>query len=368
MSDIVELEKLAREGSSERRRELLRGLTDMFLEDMDKHTAEESDLFGEVVCRVLDEVVQEARVELAERVAPLQQFPKDIVLKLASDDIEVATPVLEKSTLLDDSDLVQLAEQKSQAHLLAISRRESLREAVTDVLVQRGSSEVLHSVTSNVGAKFSEIGYTQLADKAQNDRTLQERLVSRHDMPRDVAQRLEPVLTEELKKRLESMLKLADEGVEGYVVRARDKVEGALKESRRDRLEVRVIIQEVKNGKKSLSDAVIKFAEENRPVHLGWLLAAVADLPENIIANALLKPNGLPIAVTCKALDITQAAFEAIAEMRCKRLKLPSSEGKRLATQYREVNPTDAARTLRFLKVRHSVEGDGQDESEQPAA
>lgn len=368
MSNIVELEKLAREGSSDRRRELLRGLTDMFLEDMDKHTTQESDLFGEVVCRVLEEVVQEARVELAERIAPLQQFPKDIVLKLAADDIEVATPILEKSTLLGDSDLVKLAEQKSQAHLLAISRRDSLREAVTDILVQRGGTEVIHSVTSNFGAKFSEVAYGKLADKAQSDETLQEKLVSRHDIPRDVAQRLEPVLTDELKKRLASMLKLADEGVEGYVTRARDKVEGALKESRRDRLEVRVVIQEVKSGKKLLSDAVIKFANENRPVHLGWLLAAVADLPENIISNALLKPNGLPIAVTCKALDISQAAFESLADMRCKRLKLPTTEGKRLSAQFSEINPTDAARTLRFLKVRHSVESEGGEGKEQPAA
>lgn len=365
MSRIQELERLARESSSDRRRELLRNLTDMFLEDMDPHSGEENDLFSDVVCRVLDEVVEEARVELAQRVSPLESFPKDVVLKLASDEISVAMPVLQHSPILTDSDLVQLAEQKSQEHLLAISQRESLREAVTDVLVRRGDSQVINSVAGNLGAKFSNVGYNTLADKAQADRTLQEKLVMRRDMPHEVALKLEPVLTAELKKRLQAMLK--GEDVDEFVGRAKDRVEGALKDTRRERLEVRVIIQDVKSGKMPLNDAVSKLSHENRPVHLGWLLSSIADLPENIISNALLKVNGLPIAVTCKALELSPAAFAAVAEMRCRRLKLPSTEARRLVEQFCEVNPVDAARTLRFLKVRHSVEDGGQG-SAQPAA
>lgn len=358
MFRMTELEQLAREDSSERRRELLRSLTDMFLEGSQDRSGVEDDLFGDVVCRVLDDVVEEARVELAERVAPLTNFPKDVVKKLAEDDITVALPVLQQSPVLSDEDLVEIARGKSQDHLLAISRRETLREAVTDVLVSRGDSQVLHSVTANAGARFSREGFGVLAKRCDGDERLQERLVVRPDMPREVAAKLEPLLTGELKQRLKTMLAMSGEDeFEGYVSRAKSRLEDALKDSRRERLEVRVLIGEVKSGKKTLSDAVTKLAKDNRPVHLGWLIAAVAELPENIVSNTLLKVNGLPLAVTCKALDLTSEAFRALANMRCKRLKLPANEADRLVQQYREIAPADAQRTVRFLKVRHTVQG-----------
>ena len=127
-----ELEQLAAEPSSERRRELLHRLTDLFIEGTDSFVDHESSLFGDIVCKILDDVVEEARSDLAERVAHLESFPPDVVRKLAADVIEVALPILEKSTLLTDRDLIEIAEEKSQEHLMAISRRKELREAVTE--------------------------------------------------------------------------------------------------------------------------------------------------------------------------------------------------------------------------------------------
>ncbi len=67
-----------------------------------------------------------------------------IIHTLAFDDvIEVAEPVLTQSPRLDDDALIENARTKSQAHLLAISRRAHLSGAVTDVLVERGNMEVV---------------------------------------------------------------------------------------------------------------------------------------------------------------------------------------------------------------------------------
>ena len=62
-----------------------------------------------------------------------------LVRRLAKDDdIAVAGPVLTQSPRLPETDLVEIAKTKSQAHLLAISGRTGIAEAVTDVLVRRG--------------------------------------------------------------------------------------------------------------------------------------------------------------------------------------------------------------------------------------
>ena len=72
----------------------------------------------------------------------MRQLAKD-------DDIAVAGPVLQQSPRLAETDLVDIARTKSQAHLLAISGRTGIAEAVTDVLVRRGDREVVRSVADN---------------------------------------------------------------------------------------------------------------------------------------------------------------------------------------------------------------------------
>ena len=75
--------------------------------------------------------------------------------------------MLARSEQLDEATLIENARSKSQDHLLAISQRRVLAEAVTDVLVDRGNSQVALSTARNPGAKFSDFGYTKLGRKVE---------------------------------------------------------------------------------------------------------------------------------------------------------------------------------------------------------
>ena len=77
----------------------------------------------------------------------------------ADDDIEVARPVLTRSERLSEHTLVATANSKSQQHLYAITQRDALSEAVTDILVERGDRDVVHAVVKNRGARFSDAGF-----------------------------------------------------------------------------------------------------------------------------------------------------------------------------------------------------------------
>ena len=78
---------------------------------------------------------------------------------------------------LTEDDLVRLAERGSQAHLAAIAGRSTVPEKVTDVLIDRGEREVVHTVTGNHGARFSNPAWTGWLEKAQEDVDLREMLV-----------------------------------------------------------------------------------------------------------------------------------------------------------------------------------------------
>jgi len=93
-----------------------------------------------VIGRLADEIELAVRVKVAKRLAHFDDAPFNVITKLALDDsIDVAGPVLQHSKRLDAKTLVTAIRTKSQPHLLAISRRDSIPVAVTDELVTRGN-------------------------------------------------------------------------------------------------------------------------------------------------------------------------------------------------------------------------------------
>ena len=81
----------------------------------------------------------------------------------------MAGPLLAQSEQLDDETLIECAKNKSQEHLLAISRRKLLGESITDVLVERGNQQVVVSTAANSGAQFSQDGYLTLVKRSETD-------------------------------------------------------------------------------------------------------------------------------------------------------------------------------------------------------
>ena len=125
-----------------------------------------------------------AQAELSKRLAPVDYAPFEVIERLASDDeIEVAGEVLTHSSRLGTDALVKIAQTKGQDHLMAISARADLPEAVTDVIVDRGEGKVIRQLANNASAKFSEAGYSGIVARADGDDGLTEILGLRVDLP-----------------------------------------------------------------------------------------------------------------------------------------------------------------------------------------
>ena len=186
---LRDLDEAVLRGTPESRMRALWHATDLMIAG--RYSEDEISTFGEVVGRLADEIEVAARARLARRLAGFDRAPRNIIHKLAFDDsIEVAGPVLQQSERIEIGALVDNANSKSQSHLLAISKRKSIDTTVTDVLVTRGDQEVVNSVASNNGARFSNFGFLHMIQRADGDSILAERLGLRHDIPRQLFQQL----------------------------------------------------------------------------------------------------------------------------------------------------------------------------------
>ena len=142
---------------------------------------------------------------LAHRLSTLPRAPAKLSRKLATDDdIEVAGPILQKSDRLDTATLVETASTKTQQHLLAISRRSSLDERITDVLVERGDKPVVLSTANNPGARFSDAGFNTLVTRSKGDDELAASVGLRRDIPRQHLMRLLVQASHAVRTKLET--------------------------------------------------------------------------------------------------------------------------------------------------------------------
>jgi uncharacterized protein (DUF2336 family) len=182
---IDELEETLASGSARDCGRMLARVADLFVSHAGLYNDEQIALFDDILLRLSAEIEMQVRARLSQRLAYMDNAPPKLIRAFAFDDaIDVARPVLSFSSRLSDADLAENARLKSQEHLYAIGRRASLGEAITDVLVERGSDRVVRALARNTGAHFSPLGFGKLTTRATKDVVLAFGMVQRDDLPR----------------------------------------------------------------------------------------------------------------------------------------------------------------------------------------
>ena len=201
-SFLHELNEAISRGSAESREKALWYAADMLT--VGSYSDEDIWVFGEVVGRLADSIEVAARAKLSQRYAHVSTAPGNLIRKLAFDNsIEVAKPILTHSNLLNSKTLIRNIREKSQSHLLAISKRKSIPSVVTDELVTRGNLEVVGSVAENTGAQISDFGFLHMIKRSNGDSILVEQLGHRKDIPRPMFQQLISKASADVRRKLE---------------------------------------------------------------------------------------------------------------------------------------------------------------------
>ena len=352
---IGELESAVKTGTPENRLNTLRRITDLFLRDADRLNDAQIKVFDDVLCRLTAKIEKTARIELAKRLAPVDTAPIEMVRRLARDnEIDVARPVLAESKRLSDGDLVEIAQTKSQAHLLAISARTALEEAVTDALLDRGNREVVTTLAGNAGAHFSTFGFESLVKKSEADDDLVEIVGLRKDIPlvclRDllqlasdaVRQKLLALVPPQRRHEINELVAKVAETV-GTAAAARDfsRAEAAVRA-----LEEAGALNEV-----ALLGILLKGRHDELIVALARLCAA----PVRTIAELLTGHRNDAVLIPCKAADLSWSTVEGILRHRLPGQSVSDSIIALARTDYAKLSRATAQRTLRFMQVRETV-------------
>jgi hypothetical protein len=350
-SVLRDLEEAIARGSAESRARALWHTTDLLIAG--RYCEEDVATFGEVIERLADEIEIEARAQLAHVLARFDDAPLNVIHKLAFDDeIAVAGPVLRESERLDDDTLVANASTKSQAHLLAISQRRSITEKVTDVLVERGNREVVHSVVRNEGARFSGAGFLHMVKRSEGDSILAEHLGLRTDIPRQLFQQLIAKASDQVKNRLAQERPAISEQIQDSV----SDVTGTLQSkfgpvSRSYFVAKRVVSIQHRLGnlnEKSISE----YARSHKVDEVTIGLSLLTALPPDAIDRALFDRNREMLLILAKALDFSWDTMMSLLFLGAKGHRITAGDLQELATEFDCLNPETSRSVLAFYQSR----------------
>jgi len=333
---------------SERRPNLLRHVTDLFIVSASRLSETDINLFDDIFTRLTVDIEIAARALLAMRLAPIPNAPPRTIRRLAFDDaIEVSGPVLRQSERLDDEPLAENAKNKSQAHLLAISLRRKLTPIVTDVLIERGDKQVLLSTVQNSGATFSDCAFARLANQSENDDILGVAVGTRADIPPHVFRQLLRQASETVRVKLEALHPNNVDLVRDVVSEVTDRIE-------RDRLDPSLDLENnfgfSRERASSNPEHLAEIARRGSFAELAIALARVCEMSVVFVESALRQRRSDTVLLLAKANGIPWPTVRAILEFRARLGVITHRDVEIGLASYEQLVPKTAQRILRFYR------------------
>jgi uncharacterized protein (DUF2336 family) len=336
-----QLMTLARQKSDQAREQLFEAMGDVFLERNTVLTLQERALITDILEKLIREVSREIRRKLTVKLADAPGTPRELAVLLANDEIDIASPMLLRSTVLQDADLIEIVRNRSTQHLLAIAMRRDLSTAVADALVESGEKDVIRTLLENQDAHISRATMAYLVEQSKAVDEFQEPLVKRRDLPPELARRMclwvSAAIRQSLIERFDIDIDKLDDNLEPI---AREESErphepdpdaaGALAQALGEgrKLTPRLLMQTLRRGEVPLFEA---------------MLAEMAGLRPALIRRLCYEQGGQGLAVVARGIGLSREEFASIYLLT--RKARPGGNS---------VDPADLGRALEFFdRINH---------------
>ena len=355
-SKLHDLIEMAQEPSSERRRELLRGVTDLFFSAEATHGADELGLFDDVMSQLAGEMEEAVRAELAQRMAEAETAPRGLLRDLARDiSIDVAHPVLATSKALTEDDLLSVVRTRGQDHLRAISQRPLVPEAVSEAIVERGDDATLGVLLANEGALMSRQTQEIVVDRAVENPDLHEAVVARKSLPIDLLNEMYFVVESRLRGDILARNAAVDPAaLDAALAAGRTRLatrDGALPA---DYAEAQTQIRTLRERDALTPPILAGFLRARETTKFLVALSELADIDFHTARRILERRELDALSIVCKAAGFDRSLYLTFAVLMLDRDTNAMGRAREYGELYEALPREAAQRTIRFWRVRRN--------------
>lgn len=348
--DAEYLLALARDRTVEGRVRLAEVMAGLFDNDSRALSDRERHLMFNIMRGLIHEVETSVKRSLSALMAERDDAPRDLISELANGDMDVAYPVLTRSNVLRDHDLVDIVRLRTHEHQLAITLRKDISEAVSDALIEHGDEDVIVSLLNNDEASISDAAMAFVVEESRRVDTFQEPLLHRTDLTEDLAQKMFTWVSDALRDHIVTRYRLDAATVDGLIRQAAEEatqenqgVEGHAGE---------VLSQALDEAGMVTPDMVVAALMNGEASLFLHLFSTLTKLDERLASRIVFDDGGEALAIACKAVDVSEMQFALIfkrsrrAQPRRPVPRRPRGSEPQVLDLYRRTSKLTASRVL----------------------
>jgi uncharacterized protein (DUF2336 family) len=313
MNDMGRLAQLAANPQGTTREEIFLAVASLYRIQGSYLNPRERTLMQEILRHLARDVEMAIRISLAERLADDSTAPHDLILLLADDAIEVARPLILRSPLLTETDVLRMIGECGEGHQEAVAARPHIGEPVTEALVKLEAESVLTTLVKNITAKISPSAFEALVEKSRRIANLQDPLARRADLPPELASKMCEWVSDALKGFIARNYTMEPVALDKALVEAEQVVRS---EPSPPRLEPAESSQKLID--KLAASGQLKAGFLLRVLHQGQIDLfdlAFAKLMGSTLADSrrrLYEMGPKPVALACRAVGIDRCVFATV--------------------------------------------------------
>jgi uncharacterized protein (DUF2336 family) len=352
---IPELERAIKSHDAQRRTAALSSVADLFRnakirDENDERLA----LFDDVFAQLVKDMTTSTLAKLSGDLSVAKIAPVKLIQQLAQNDsIEVAQPILAHSDQVSEETLIQIAKTKGQDHLQAVASRPHVNEAVSDLLIERGSETVIQAVTANATARISERSFGALTERFAGHEKIAVNIANRQDVPPRVMRALLMKATDTVRTLIINSAPPETRQAVSDLLKESLKAEDFVKSVTRVTEEARKAIYEVKANGRLKEEVLQDLARKRMFGETVVALAVLAAMPVDLVESQMLAEQRDTIIVMCRSIDLR---WSTVAAILCLRDVPPTPEQLEAAkTDYSILSAESALRTMRFFYAKQSI-------------
>jgi uncharacterized protein (DUF2336 family) len=314
MSDMGRLAQLAMNPKDRAsREEIYLAVASLYRIQGAELNSRERDLTREILRRLTRDVEMAVRIALAERLADDITAPHDLILLLVDDAIEVARPLILRSPLLSERDMLSVVAKAGEAHQEAVAGRSHITEPVTDMLVQSPSESVLVALVRNATAKISDAAYRTLVERSRALIGLQEPLLQRSDLPVELAHCMSAFVSDALKTYIQTNYKMTPKRIEAALTGATEvlnRMPGALSDAPAD--SAQKLIEKLAVSGQLKAGFLMRVLSQGQIDLFELAFAHMIDVDLARFRHMFYDGGVRIVALACRAGGIDKAAFPTV--------------------------------------------------------
>ena len=302
---------LASDSSSQGRETLLKAITELYEKTETKQSDAERELMVDILGQLVSEIETVVRRDLAQRFSANHSAPRELIVMLANDEIEVARPILMHSGVLEDPDLVEIVRQRTAEHRLAVASREEVGETVSDAIVESGDEDVIEVLLRNPRAALSAEATEHVVAESRKVDRYQKPLLARVDLPPDLAHLMFWWVSAMLRRHILEKFQVEVEPLDIDIVQTTQAVVDSSRFARRPSHAERLVARLVDLGE--LNE--IFLVQSLRHQHVSVFIAGIAHLAGvdmSMAGRIIFDKGGEALIPICKAIGMGRGNFATV--------------------------------------------------------